>query len=80
MISLVVTASTSPPETKMDSTFAAQVHEESAASRAVSGTLIHEYSRRYIADSPQRMKQLLAACQSESDQVAELEAVVDEFS
>ena len=41
---------------------------------------MHEYSRRYIANSPRRMEQLLAAYRSESEAAAKSGDDIDEPS
>jgi hypothetical protein len=52
----------------------------SPASQAVSEALVHKYSRRYIAGSPHRMEQLLAAYQSNSPSAGKADDVNDEAS
>ncbi len=64
----------------MRSSSGAQAPSESPASRAAAEALVHEYSRRYIANSPRRMEQLLAAYRSESEVAAESGDDIDEPS
>jgi hypothetical protein len=51
-------------EASMDESADVHVNTDRAASRAAAGAMVHDYSRRYIAASPQRMQQLLAAYRS----------------
>jgi len=47
------------------------VNIDRADSRAAAGALVHDYSRRYIAASPHRMEQLLAAYRSSKEPSAD---------
>ena len=51
----------------MDSNSDANVARNSDAARAAVDALVHEYGRSYIASSPRRMEQLLAAYRSSSE-------------
>jgi hypothetical protein len=51
----------------MDDSAIARDTIDQAYSRAVVNALAHDYSRRYIAASPQRMEQLLAAYRSSKE-------------
>jgi len=48
----------------MDDFATARDRIDPAYSRAAANALVHDYSRRYIAASPHRMEQLLAAYRS----------------
>lgn len=54
-----------------------RVDIDRAASRAAAGALVHDYSRRYIAASPRRMEQLLAAYRSSQELLVEEDDAVD---
>ena len=57
--------------------FADRVSIDRAASRAAAGALVHDYSLRYIAASPQRMEQLLAAYRSSKEPSADDDSGAD---
>jgi hypothetical protein len=48
----------------MDAFTGAHADIDAADSRAAAFALVHDYSRRYIAASPHRMEQLMAAYRS----------------
>jgi hypothetical protein len=48
----------------MDEFTGSRASIDTADSRAAASALMHDYSQRYIAASPQRMEQLLAAYRS----------------
>ena len=48
-----------------------------ADSRAAVSAMVHDYSRRYIAASPHRMEQLLAAYRSSKEPSAEDDDGID---
>jgi hypothetical protein len=54
------------------------VHIDLADSRAAAGALVHDYSRRYIAASPHRMEQLLAAYRSSKEPQAEDDDIAEQ--
>ena len=47
------------------------INPDPADSRVAASALVHDYSRRYIATSPHRMEQLLAAYRSSKEPSAE---------
>ena len=51
----------------MDEFADVRVNIDRADSRAAASALVHDYSRRYIAASPHRMEQLLAAYRSSKE-------------
>jgi hypothetical protein len=51
----------------MDDFASARTSIDPADSRAAANALVHDYSRRYIAASPHRMEQLLAAYRSRKE-------------
>lgn len=55
----------------------ARANIDPADSRAAAGALVHDYSQRYIAASPQRMEQLLAAYRSSKEPSVEDEEGID---
>lgn len=57
----------------------ADVHAniDPADSRAAASALVHDYSRRYIAASPRRMEQLLAAYRSSKEPSVEDDDGID---
>jgi hypothetical protein len=64
----------------MDSRLETSAPVDGVASRAAANALVHEYSRRYIADSPHRMGQLLEAYRTKTEAAAEADDAVDERS
>lgn len=62
----------------MDEFAAARAYIDPADSRAAAGALVHDYSRRYIAASPHRMEQLLAAYRSSMEPSIEDDDGIDE--
>jgi len=67
-------------EASMDEVANARASIDPADSRAAASALVHDYSRRYIAASPQRMEQLLAAYRSSKEPSAEDDDGIDEQS
>ena len=61
----------------MDEFADGRVNIDRADSRAAASAMVHDYSRRYIAASPQRMEQLLAAYRSGKEPSAEDDDDVD---
>ena len=61
----------------MDEVANARANIDPADSRAAAA-LVHDYSRRYIAGSPHRMEQLLAAYRSSKEPSAEDDDGIDE--
>jgi hypothetical protein len=51
----------------MDESADTRANVDPASSRAAASALVHDYSRRYIAASPHRMAQLLAAYRSSKE-------------
>jgi len=64
----------------MDEFAEVRVNIDRAASRAVASAMVHDYSRRYIAASPQRMEQLLAAYRSSKELAVEDDDAIDSQS
>ena len=59
----------------MDEAANARASIDAADSRAAASALVHDYSRRYIAASPRRMEQLLAAYRSSKEASLEVDEV-----
>ena len=61
----------------MDAFTDVQSNIDPADSRAAANALVHDYSRRYIAASPHRMEQLLAAYRSSKEPSVEDDDGID---
>ena len=61
----------------MDEFADARATIDPADSRAAASALVHDYSRRYIAASPHRMEQLLAAYRSSKESSVEDDDSID---
>ena len=61
----------------MDEFADARANTDPADSRAAASALVHDYSRRYIAASPHRMEQLLAAYRSSKEPSVEDDDGID---
>ena len=61
----------------MDEFADVRVNIDRADSRAAASAMVHDYSRRYIAASPKRMEQLLAAYRNGKEPSAEDDDDVD---
>ena len=62
----------------MDEFADTRANVDPAGSRAAASALVHDYSRRYIAASPHRMEQLLAAYRSCKEPSVEDDDGIDE--
>jgi len=61
----------------MDEFANVRVNIDRADSRAAASALVHDYSQRYIAASPHRMEQLLAAYRSSKEPLVEDDDGID---
>lgn len=64
----------------MDEFAGARANIDPADSRVAASALVHDYSRRYIAASPHRMAQLLAAYRSSKEPSVEDDDGIDSQS
>lgn len=64
-------------EASMDEFADVHVNIDRADSRAAASAMVYDYSRRYIAASPRRMEQLLAAYRSSKEPSADDEDGID---